>query len=58
VVRELGSVREQVEEGLADFGLVGVHGADFWRAGDDEGVAVLLHQGPHDGCHVLDELAD
>jgi hypothetical protein len=50
---ELGGVREQVEQRLTEFGLVGVHRAQVVRTRDDEGVAVLLDQRLHDGDHVL-----
>jgi hypothetical protein len=58
VVGELGGVREQVEEGLADLGLVGVHAAEVGWAGDNQGISVLVDQRLDDGCDALDKLAD
>ena len=58
VVGELGGVGEQVEQRLADLGLVGVHRADVVGARDDQRVAVLLHQRLDDRLDVPHELAD
>ena len=58
VVSELGGVGEQVEEGLPELGLVGVHGAEVVRARDDQGVAVLLDQRLDDSSGIAHELAD
>jgi hypothetical protein len=58
VVGELGGIREQIEERLAELGLIGVHAANVVGALDHQRVAVLLNERLDDGLYVLHHLPD